>query len=45
MVYNDCPSLYIFIGNFVIRLKVAIIKIVSKKENLRGKAKFIWEMI
>lgn len=42
--YDYCPGFYILISNFAVNLKVAIVKVIIRKENLSGKAKFTWEI-
>lgn len=37
--YDNYPSLYVFIGNFPLKLEAAIIKAVTKKENVNCEAK------
>lgn len=44
MFYNNCPSFYIFIRDFAARLRIAIIKVIIKKENFSDETKYVWKM-
>ena len=39
--YNYCLSFYFLIGDFAISLGAIIVKVITRKENLGTKAKFI----
>lgn len=44
MFYDHCPGSYVFIGDFAAGLGAAMVKAVTRKENLGGEAEFAWEM-
>lgn len=39
-----CTDFYVFICNFAVSLGAAMVKVVTKKENLNYEAKFAWKI-
>ncbi len=44
MFYDNFPGPYVLIGDFAAGLGAAMMKAVTRKENLGGEAEFAWEM-
>lgn len=44
MFYDNFPGPYVLIGDFAAGLAAAMMKAVTRKENLGGEAEFAWEM-